>query len=511
MTWRRFRPWAASNSIGRRVRPSISSHAARAASAWEPRPPTRGLVTRLPFSPFHVPTSNVFPARFDINYPCMSPRSYFSTETWIRPPTEEIVEVPLAQTGEGIAECELLKWFVQEGDQVEEFQRLCEVQSDKATIEITSRFGGKVHQILYVPGDTIKVGDTILKILTTGSETTSSSDSSDDSSFEISELSEPSSRSPPLNNDYIKKVLSTPSVRALAKQYGLDINNIKGTGKDGRVLQEDVLEYAANRGICKEPSGFSQVSPEIHEMQSLLKGVREQSYEDRTVLLRGFQRAMVKSMSMAAKIPHFYYLEEINCNKLMKLKAAFQSETTDAEVKITYLPFLIKSLSMALDKYPILNSAFIESSNEVILKGSHNIGVAMATPYGLVVPNIKKVQSLNILEITKELARLQQMASNNKLNSEDVSGGTITISNIGAIGGKFGCPLVNLPEVAIIAVGRIQKVPHFDDDGAVVPAAIANVVVGADHRIVDGATVARFCNEWKLMVEKPELLLLRMR
>ncbi|KAG9459756.1 hypothetical protein H6P81_004264 [Aristolochia fimbriata] len=507
MIWRRFRPWAASDSLRRWVRPTISDHAARVASAREPPGPAAPLFSRLPLPPVPGPV----PAPIHINNPCMSSRSCFSTAAWVNPPAEEIVEVPLAQTGEGIAECELLKWFVQEGDQVEEFQRLCEVQSDKATIEITSRYKGKVHQILYVPGDIVKVGETILKILIAGSESTSSSESSDDSSFENCEQLEPTSQSSGLNSGSIGKVLSTPPVRALAKQYGLDINDIKGTGEDGRVLKENVLDYAANRGICKDPSVFSQVNPEVQEVQSLLKEVTGQCYEDRTVLLRGFHRAMVKSMTMAANIPHFHYMEEIKFDKLMKLKAAFQQETADAEVKITYLPFLIKSLSMALDKYPILNSSFIESSNEVILKGSHNIGVAMATPYGLVVPNIKKVQSLNVLEITKELARLQQMASNNKLSSDDVSGGTISLSNIGAIGGKFGCPLVNLPEAAIIALGRIQKVPHFDDDGTVVPTAIANVVVGADHRIVDGATVARFCNEWKHWVEMPELLLLHMR
>eukprot|EP01018_Ginkgo_biloba_P027884 Gb_40315 [translate_table: standard] len=142
---------------------------------------------------------------------------------------------------------------------------------------------------------------------------------------------------------------------------------------------------------------------------------------------------------------------------------------------------------------------------------SHNIGVAMATPYGLVVPNIKNVQSLSILEITKELQRLVQGASNNKLTSEDVSGGTITISNFGAIGGKFGSPLLNLPEVAIVAIGRIQKLPRFSDDGTVYPASIMNVTFGADHRVIDGATVAKFCNQWKLLIEKPEHLLLYLR
>ncbi|XP_039040204.1 lipoamide acyltransferase component of branched-chain alpha-keto acid dehydrogenase complex, mitochondrial-like [Hibiscus syriacus] len=147
-----------------------------------------------------------------------------------------------------------------------------------------------------------------------------------------------------------------------------------------------------------------------------------------------------------------------------------------------------------LSKYPMVNSCFNEESVEVILRGSHNIGIAMATPYGLVVPNIKNVQSLSILEITKELSLLQQLALDNKLSPNDISGGTITLSNIGAIGGKFGAPIVNLAEVAIIAMGRIQKLPRVADDGDIYSALIMTANIGADHRVMDGATVTRFCN-----------------
>ncbi|CAK9170056.1 unnamed protein product [Ilex paraguariensis] len=220
---------------------------------------------------------------------------------------------------------------------------------------------------------------------------------------------------------------------------------------------------------------------------------------------------MVKSMTLAAKIPHFHYVEEINCDALVGLKASFQNANSDPDVKHTFLPVLIKSLSLALSRHPLLNGSFNEELHEVTFKGSHNIGIAMATSYGLVVPNIKKVQSLSILEITKELSRLHQLASANKLTPDDISGGTITLSNIGAIGGKFGSPLVNLPEVAIIAIGRIQKVPHFADEGNVYPVSVMTVNIGADHRVLDGAAVARFCNEWKLFIEKPELLMLHMR
>ncbi|BBG93159.1 2-oxoacid dehydrogenases acyltransferase family protein [Prunus dulcis] len=426
-------------------------------------------------------------------------RSWFSSQPMadVTAAGNGIVDVPLAQTGEGIAECELLKWFVQEGDQVEEFQPLCEVQSDKATIEITSRYQGKVNQLLYVPGDIVKVGEILLKMAVEESQVPK----------QISESFENTkSLDSELDTQNIGGVLSTPPVRNLAKQYDIDINEVDGTGKDGRVLKGDVLKYAAQKGIIQDPSASLSASSDkvLGDEKSYLHPSAESgcNYDDKTVTLRGFQRRMFKSMSMAAKVPHFHYVEEIKCDALVELKQSFQSNNSDSNVKHTFLPLLIKTLSMAMGKYPLMNSCFNEESLEVILKGSHNIGIAMATPYGLVVPIIKNVQSLSILEITKELSRLQQLALENKLRPEDISGGTITLSNIGAIGGNT---------VAIIALGRIQKVPQFADDGNVYPVSIMTVNIGADHRVLDGATVARFCNEWKQFIQNPELLMLHMR
>ncbi|KAG7995976.1 hypothetical protein I3843_01G137500 [Carya illinoinensis] len=458
--------------------------------------------------------------RIYFNSPYTGKGFCFSSHALAELPAGGIVDVPLAQTGEGIAECELLKWFVKEGDQIEEFQPICEVQSDKATIEITSRYKGKVAQILYVPSDIVKVGETLLKIVVEEAQVpnlTSDVPENPTPTHDGMEKAVSLDSEPRKNN--IGGVLSTPAVRHLAKKYGVDIYDILGTGEDGRVLKEDVLKYAVHKGIIKDPSASLTTADggrqflegeEDHPHVSAEVGWNY-GYEDKTVCLRGFQRSMVKSMSMAAQVPHFHFVDEINCDALVKLKASFQNNNSDPDVKHTFLPSLIKSLSMALSKYPLMNSCFNESSLEVILKGSHNIGIAMATPYGLVVPNIKNVQSLSILEITKELSRLQQLALGNKLNPVDICGGTITLSNIGAIGGKFGSPLLNLPEVSIIAIGRIQKVPQFADDGSIYPASIMTVNIGADHRVLDGATVARFCSEWKQFIEKPELFMLHMK
>ncbi|XP_009622171.1 lipoamide acyltransferase component of branched-chain alpha-keto acid dehydrogenase complex, mitochondrial [Nicotiana tomentosiformis] len=430
----------------------------------------------------------------------------FSTQAALDLSTGGVIDVPLAQTGEGIAECELLKWFVQEGDQVEEFQPLCEVQSDKATIEITSRYKGKISHIVHVPGSIVKVGETLLKIAVDEiPEPTETSDASEKMTSLDSDFIGSSDISSVPEKSKIDGVSSTPAVRNLAKQYGLDINDVPGTGKDGRILKEDVTNYAMQKGLINEALACAQ---QKHSEVSSLIGA---GYEDKTLQLRGYQRSMVKSMTLAAKIPHFYYVEEMKCDAVVELKKSFQNENSDPEIKHTFLPVLIKSLSMALTTHPMLNSRFNEESYEVILKGSHNIGIAMATPNGLVVPNIKNVQSLSILEITKELSRLQKLAKINKLSPDDISGSTITLSNIGGIGGKFGSPLINSPEVAIIGIGRIQKIAQFTEDGDVYPASIMTINIGADHRVLDGATVARFCNDWKKFVEKPDLLLLHTR
>ncbi|KAK9664711.1 hypothetical protein RND81_14G063000 [Saponaria officinalis] len=453
---------------------------------------------------FDFPT-HAFKFNYHLSLHFFSSVCGFTTHAVAEHAVNGLVDVPLAQTGEGIAECELMKWFVQEGDLVEEFQPLCEVQSDKATIEITSRYKGMISQILHTPGDIVKVGETLLKMAVEEfPPSILSADAFENESDKPNDHGDFCSQSQSLliKGDKVDGVLCTPAVRNLAKELGVNVSDIKGSGKDGRLLKEDVVKYVGS----KDADHLSSCSD--HSNQSVFENL---IYEDKVVPLRGFQRVMVKSMTMAASIPHFHYVEELKCDALIELKSSFKSQNSDPSIKHTFLPFLVKSLSMALSKYPLVNSSFNEDMHEIIVKGPHNIGIAMATPYGLVVPNVKKVQSLTILEITKEISRLQQLAVENKLSQGDITGGTITISNIGAIGGKFGSPLINLPEVAIIAIGRIQKVPHIRDDGTVYPVSIMNVNIGADHRVLDGATVAKFCNEWKSLIEKPELLLLHMR
>mmetsp|Transcript_65970 Transcript_65970/g.208832 ORF Transcript_65970/g.208832 Transcript_65970/m.208832 type:complete len:221 (-) Transcript_65970:8-670(-) len=220
---------------------------------------------------------------------------------------------------------------------------------------------------------------------------------------------------------------------------------------------------------------------------------------------------MVKSMAAALAVPHFHYCDEIDFGALMDLRAALRGDPSLQGVKLTFLPVVVKALSIALLDSPGINAQLTPDESAIVHKVSHNIGVAMDTPSGLVVPNVKGVQGKSIAEIAKELARLHGAAAEGRLGPADLEGGTITISNIGSIGGTYVSPIVNVPQVAIVALGRVREVPRFDAAGAVARTAVMNVSWGADHRVVDGAALAGLCNAWKRLLEDPARILLRVR
>jgi len=220
---------------------------------------------------------------------------------------------------------------------------------------------------------------------------------------------------------------------------------------------------------------------------------------------------MARTMTAATLVPHFGYCDELVVDALTHLRAQLKPMAESQGIKITYMPFFIKAISMALLRYPTLNSSINTELTELTIKNYHNIGVAMDTPQGLVVPNIKDVQDKSIFEIAKEMQRLQAAAVSNQLSPSDMTGGTFTLSNIGTIGGTYASPVLVLPEVVIGAIGKIQKVPRFDSKGNVVPVHILQISWSADHRVIDGATIALFSNLMKNYLEKPESMLAEMR
>ncbi|KAJ2946937.1 hypothetical protein O0L34_g16281 [Tuta absoluta] len=406
----------------------------------------------------------------------------------------------LSDIGEGIREVVVKEWFVKVGDKVQQFDNICEVQSDKAAVTITSRYDGVVTKLYHDVDTTALVGQPLVDIEVEGDEGDAS-----ESAKETQKKEDPTSQA---THGLKPKVLTTPSVRRIAAQFKVDLSKVNASGRNGRVLKEDVLGYL---NISSDKS--NEVSdPTVVQAQAIpltAAQVRtEVLLEDRVVPVTGFTRAMVKSMTEAMKIPHFGFSEEYDVTKLVEARKVLKDLAEEHGVKLTYMPLIIKAASLSLLAHPILNSSLDSACEHIIYKASHNIGVAMDTPNGLVVPVIKNVQNKSILEIAKDLNALQDKGSKGQLGLSDISGGTFTLSNIGIVGGTYAKPVILPPQVSIGALGKIQVLPRFDSAGNVAKAHILTVSWSADHRVIDGVTMARFSNRLKIYLENPYALLL---
>ncbi|KAK7952473.1 2-oxoacid dehydrogenase acyltransferase [Apiospora aurea] len=458
--------------------------------------------------------------------------------------------VLLADIGEGIVECEIIQWFVEPEARVEEFSPLCEVQSDKASVEITSRFSGVVKKLHYEAGDMAKVGKPFVDIDIQG----------DIKKEDLEALSvpEPSKReeagaSVPSNDELISSLpaehqkaatpapteasltksngqsrtsknngsygaLATPAVRHLSKELAVDITEVQGTGKDGRVLKEDVYKFAEGRtatGATTPPQAPANPSSPGFSYPQI---PTDTAQVETPIPLTNVQAQMFKAMTRSLSIPHFIYADEIDFSQLHSLRSRLNENLVKekgALAKVSYLPFIIKAVSMALYQYPILNARVdIDSSTDkpsLVMRSQHNIGIAMDTPSGLLVPVIKNVGSLNVYAIATELVRLQNLTTTGRLSVQDLSGGTITVSNIGNIGGTYLAPVIVDKAVAILGVGRMREVPGFDEQDNVVKKQICNFSWSADHRVVDGATMARAADVVRRLVEHPDQMILHLR
>jgi 2-oxoisovalerate dehydrogenase E2 component (dihydrolipoyl transacylase) len=453
--------------------------------------------------------------------------------------TGVLVSFPLAQTGEGISECELVRWHVSAGDTVEEFQPLCEVQSDKASIEITSRFQGVVERVHHQEGEVVKVGAALVDIrLPAGVEAPpGSAVVGEDGGGGVVAKEEPqrAMASAP-STAAATEVLAPPAVRRLARELGVDLASIApGTGVGGRLTKEDVQAAHDGRGGGAGAAAAVMPAPPPVAAPSPAPSSSSTPPTFERIPIRGYARTMLRTSTEALSVPMFYYFDEVRVDALARLRAdlagdpalaaaaasaAAPSSATTPPLKLTFLPFIIKALSVALAQHPTANASLdLGSDNNqpspsqpsILRYKEHNVGVAMATPGGLVVPCVKNVQSKTVAEVAVELAELQRMASEGRVPPERLSGGTITVSNIGALGGTHATPLVHPPQAAIVALGRARALPRFSADGKVERHLLMDVSWGADHRVVDGAEVARLSNCWRALLEEPSRLLLHMR
>ena len=402
----------------------------------------------------------------------------------------------IPQPGEGIAEVEIIQWLVKPEQHVKEFQILCEARTDKGFIEYKSPFQGKILEIYHKDAEIAKIGDPLFKI-----DVPDASDSVE-SSIPVESPKKPaeSEKKPHIQSN---KVLTTPAIRFQAKQNNIDLSLVTPTGKDGRILKEDLLNYLESKKTTEKPFVEDQKSADPPSIPKVFV-----NSQDTIVKMSPIQRGMLKSMTEALLIPHLTYSEDVYMEQLTEIRQ--QLKKTLKDVKLTYMPFFMKALSLAILDYPIINSSLLDSKNEYILKSSHNISFAMDTPLGLVVPNIKNVESKSILEIASEMSRIQELGQKGRLSDNDLSDGTVALSNIGSIGGTYAAPVILPPQVFIGALGTIR--PRLEKvDGIITEKNILATSWSADHRIIDGATTARFVARWKALIENPSLMLLHLK
>ncbi|KAJ3599035.1 hypothetical protein NHX12_032998 [Muraenolepis orangiensis] len=415
-----------------------------------------------------------------------------------------IMQFKLSDIGEGIMEVVVKEWYVEEGAKVAQFDSICEVQSDKASVTITSRYDGVIRKLYYAVDETALVGMPLVDIETdTGPEVVQEEDVVETPAMSREEHT----------HQEIKghKTQATPAVRRLALENNIKLSEVVGTGKDGRILKEDILNFLAKQtGAILPPSQFL-------ETQTIQKETQQDApkpdliSKDLTEPLKGFHRAMVKTMSAALMIPHFGLCDEVDISRLVQLRADLKGLSEERGVKLSYMPFFIKAASLGLLHFPVLNASVDEACQNITYKAAHNIGLAMDTRQGLLVPNVKNVQLLSIFDIAKDLNRLQTLGSSGQLGTSDLTGGTFTLSNIGSIGGTYAKPVILPPQVAIGALGKIQILPRFDSNGQLVKAHILNISWSADHRVIDGATMCRFSNLWQQYLENPASMVLDLK
>lgn len=408
--------------------------------------------------------------------------------------------------GEGIAEGTLLKWLVEEGDTIKEGDFVAEVETDKVTTEIPSPKTGKVLELKFEEGEDINVGDVFIIISDSseGSKEVEKESSEEETAGVVGEILASSEEIPASTEGLIskekpqkkRKVLATPVARKLAKDLDVDINMVEGTGPNGRVMKDDIRRY-------KE----SLETKKVEEMKLPEIDVEEEKIE--RIPLTRIRKTIAERMSQSRfTIPHTTAMEEINISNLYEFRNKYKNIVEDEDIKITYLPFIIKAVILALKEYPEFNSSLDEEKEELILKHFYNIGIATDTDRGLMVPVLRDADKKSIVEIAREIEDLSTRAKNNEVSIEELRGGTFSITNYGSIGGLFGIPIINYPESAILGIGRIVEKPVVKD-GEIVIEKVLPLSLSYDHRIIDGASGARFLAILSEALKEPEVLLLK--
>jgi 2-oxoisovalerate dehydrogenase E2 component (dihydrolipoyl transacylase) len=405
-----------------------------------------------------------------------------------------VVKVP--DIGEGIAEVELVEWHIKPGDTVAADQVIADVMTDKATVEIPSPVSGRVLALGGSAGDKLAVGSELLRLETEGAGDADARASATvvpaaaSSAVVAAVAGRPAATSaaavPPASS---AKPLASPSVRREARELGIELESVRGSGPEGRILHEDLDRLSAKGGAA--PAGVQQYAERSGEQSVPVIGLRRQIAE--------------RMQEATRRIPHFTYVEEIDVTELETLRARLNAESGAARGRLTILPFLMRAIVLAVPSFPQMNAHFDDGKGVVIRYGAVHIGIATQTASGLMVPVVRHAEARDLWSNAAEVVRLAKSARTGKATREELSGSTITITSLGPLGGIVTTPVINAPEVAIIGVNRIVERPVIRD-GTIVPRRIMNLSSSFDHRVVDGQHAAEFVQALRGYLESPETL-----
>jgi len=423
-------------------------------------------------------------------------------------------EFKLPDLGEGIHEGELVKWLVKEGDTVKEHDNIAQIETDKALVEVPTPKSGTILKLHVKEGEKIKVGETLMTIGAKGEKAAKAPAKEAPKKVvapvkkkvvgkklaptvigEIEEAQDVTKHVEIKREKARSAVQAVPAARALAKELNIDLSTIKGTGPGGVITMADIKGPAGKPTVTGKPVSAPKVTFEKYGrvLKIPFKGVRKKIAEN-----------MVLSEHTAVHVTH---MDEIDVTKLWDVRKEKKPIAENQGFPLTFLPFIVKSCCIGLKEQPYMNSSLDEESSAIVVKQYFNIGIAVDTTEGLMVPVVKGAEKRSIMDIAKEIYKLAEQARDRSIKLDDLQGGTFTITNIGSLGGTYATPIINYPEVAILAIGRIYDKPHIAD-GKISVRKVLPVSLSFDHRVVDGAYAAKFVNTIKKHLEDPNLLLL---
>ncbi|MFP5105190.1 dihydrolipoamide acetyltransferase family protein [Neobacillus sp. C211] len=431
--------------------------------------------------------------------------------------------------GEGIHEGEIVKWFVKPGDKVQEDDVLCEIQNDKAVVEIPSPVEGSVLEVLVGEGTVATVGQVLVTFDAPGYENLQFKGDEHADEPKQEEKAAVSTPAPEVKQDAApqpaavavapqaavdpnRRIIAMPSVRKYAREKGISINLIAGTGNNGRILKGDIDLFVSG-GAAPSPQAATNVAVEVETAkveapQTTALAIPQGEYPETREKMSGIRKAIAKAMvNSKHTAPHVTLMDEIDVTKLVTHRKKFKEVAAAKGIKLTFLPYIVKALTSALREFPALNTSLDDATSEIIHKHYYNIGIAADTEKGLLVPVVKDADRKSVFSISNEINELAVKARDGKLAPNEMKGASCTISNIGSAGGQWFTPVINHPEVAILGVGRIAEKPIVRN-GEIVAAPVLALSLSFDHRMIDGATAQNALNHIKRLLNDPELLLM---